>query len=66
MRKKPETLSEPSAADELIDGVFVPDEPPADVAADLDRFHRLCASGELADLLAKIAGLDPESSATRH
>jgi hypothetical protein len=32
----------------------------------LIAFHRLCASGELADLLAKIAGLDPELSAKRH
>jgi hypothetical protein len=46
--------------------VFVPDETPADVAADLDRFHRLCASGELAEALTQLALLDPELSAKRH
>ena len=65
MRKK-QPLTDPPASDELLDGLFAPDDPPLDVAADLDSFHRRVASGELADLLARLAGLDPDSSATRH
>ena len=63
MRMKPPWHA-PADGDDAIDGLLVTDEPPPDLA-DMDNFHRAVATGELADLLARIARLDPESS-TRH
>jgi hypothetical protein len=36
------------------------------VAADLTAFQRKVATDELADLLVRLAGLDPDTTATRH
>ncbi|HYA96297.1 MAG TPA: hypothetical protein VEC95_08505 [Terriglobales bacterium] len=61
-RKRPET--DAPATDEVIDGLFVTCDAAADLS-DMDAFHRKVASGERAEMLARIAKLDPESP-TRH
>jgi len=64
LRRKKRPWHEPADAD-AIDGVFVTDAAPPDLA-DMDRFHRMVATGELAEALTQVALLDPELSAKRH
>jgi hypothetical protein len=45
--------------------VFVNPAPEPDLA-DMDRFHRMVATGELAEGLTQLALLDPELSAKPH
>ena len=59
-RKKPEIDD-----DELIAGLFVTCEAAPDLS-DMDAIQSKVASGELAEMLAQLAALDPEASATRH
>ncbi len=64
LRRKKQPWHEPVDAD-AIDGLYVTDAAPPDLA-DMDRFHRMVATGELAEALTQFALLDPELSAPRH
>jgi hypothetical protein len=64
LRRKKRPWHEPADAD-AIDGVFVTDAAPPDLA-DMDRFHRAVANDELAEMLTQLALLDPDQSAPRH